>query len=565
MKNLKKIFASMGILVAMGGIFTACKDHMLDKASPDGNVGSVAVITYGSVRGGVTNITASTTWASTNSYLLKGYVRVVSPAVLTINAGTLVNGDKTTIGTLIIEQGAQISANGTASSPIVFTSNQISGNKKSGDWGGVVLCGFGQVNTTGSGNASVGGVSFPALPVGTNRIEGIIPGPEINSNPNTGVYGGSNNADNSGTMTYCRIEYAGSSTTPNNETNGLTFGGVGSGTSINHIQVAFGNDDAFEWFGGAVNCSYLFSYRNRDDDFDTDFGYSGVLQFLWGLRDPAIGDNDKLNNDGTISPGSGSNGFESDNNNTPAGGSLNNPRTQLKAINATIIGPDKPSGVNPSVGLQQDPAAGPDFTKYGFGYVGSATSTLSGGGYGALNRRNSLEGIFNSVIVGWPKAGYDLIPDSTKFATSGTFASDFVTNTTTTAYSTTVAFRNDITVPTPAVGPNRKCTNGFDNRFLTLFATVAERNQRRGSSNMQTDLGVSANFWSLTGTLDPTPSTTSVLATAGSATIPGAVAANFRGAFSSTVAVGSFSGVSGWNIPNTTGTSSWVRAFTYGN
>ncbi len=564
MKNFKTILASLALLIAMGGIFTACKDQMMERLGPDGNVGFVAVITYGSVRGGVTNITASTTWASTNSYLLKGYVRVVSPAVLTINPGTIVMGDKTTLGTLIIEQGAKISANGISTSPIIFTSNQISGSKKSGDWGGIILCGFGTVNTTGSGNAMIGGVSFPALPVGTNRIEGIIPGPEINSNPNTGIYGGNIYTDNSGTMTYCRIEYAGSSTTPNNETNGLTFGGVGSRTTIHHIQVAYAYDDAFEFFGGGVNCKYLFAYRCRDDDFDTDFGYTGVLQFLWGLRDPAIGDNDKLNNDGTISPGSGSNGFESDNNNTPTGGSLNTPRTQPIAVNATIIGPDKPSGVNPSLGLQQDPAAGPDFTKYGFGYIGSATSPLSGGGYGALNRRKSLEGIFNSVIVGWPKAGYDLIPDSTQFATSGNFSLDFAPPTTT-AYSNSVAFRNDITVPTPAIGPNRKCTNGFDNLFLTPFFTVAERNQRRGSSNMQTDLGVSANFWSLTGTLDPTPSTTSVLATAGSSNISGTVTTTFRGAFSSTDVVGSFINASGWNIPNTTGTSSWVRAFTYGN
>ena len=102
-------------------------------------------------------------------------------------------------------------------------------------------------------------------------------------------------------MKYVRIEYPGIAYSPNNEINGLTFGGVGRGTTIDYIQVSYSGDDSYEWFGGTVNCKHLIAYRGWDDDFDTDFGYQGKLQFLVGLRDPEVADQ------------SGSNGFESDN------------------------------------------------------------------------------------------------------------------------------------------------------------------------------------------------------------------------------------------------------------
>ena len=92
--------------------------------------------------------------------------------------------------------------------------------------------------------------------------------------------------DNSGVLKYVRIEYAGIAYSPNNEINGMTFGGVGDGTTIDYVQVSYSNDDSYEWFGGTVHCRHLIAYRGIDDDFDTDFGFQGKFQFLLGIRDP---------------------------------------------------------------------------------------------------------------------------------------------------------------------------------------------------------------------------------------------------------------------------------------
>jgi hypothetical protein len=162
-------------------------------------------------------------------------------------------------------------------------------------------------------------------------------------------------------MRYCRIEYPGIALSPNNEINGLTFGGVGSRTVIEYIMVSYSGDDSFEWFGGTVNCRYLVAYAGVDDDFDTDNGFRGNVQFCLGLRNPNIADI------------SGSNGFESDNNAAP---NFNGPRTQCNFSNMTVIGPlkDTNSTVNPNYRR------------------------------GAHIRRNSLKSFANSLFMGWPDA-----------------------------------------------------------------------------------------------------------------------------------------------------------------
>lgn len=125
-------------------------------------------------------------------------------------------------------------------------------------------------------------------------------------------------------MKYVRIEYAGYAFAPDKEINGLTFGGVGNGTAIDYIQVSFANDDSYEWFGGTVNCKHLVAFSGLDDEFDTDYGFSGSVQYIVGLRDPNIADVSK------------SNGFESDNDAT---GSTNTPTTNPKFANASLFGP----------------------------------------------------------------------------------------------------------------------------------------------------------------------------------------------------------------------------------
>lgn len=281
----------------------------------------------------VGDISASTTLVASKVYKLKGFVYVKSGVTLTIEAGTIIRGDKASKGTLIVEKGAKINAVGTASKPIVFTSNIAEGSRDYGDWGGVVICGNAKIN----------------VPGGSATIEG---GP-------TSTYGGSNDADNSGSLKYVRIEFPGIPLEPNKEINGLTLGGVGNGTVLDYIQVSYSGDDSYEWFGGTVNAKHLIAFRGWDDDFDTDFGFRGKIQFGVSLRDPNIADV------------SGSNGFESDND---ASGSANWPKTAATFCNMTVLGPK----------------------------VTAATSINSNYKRSVHIRRNSSLSIYNSVFAGWP-------------------------------------------------------------------------------------------------------------------------------------------------------------------
>lgn len=294
------------------------------------------------------NITTNTTWTSGNTYLLVGNIAVTSGNVLTIQPGTIIRGDKTSKACLIIAAGAQINAQGTATNPIVFTSNEDS--RLPADWGGVVLLGNGIVNTA---------CATCATAPNKNYIEGFA------TNFNEILYGGNNNTESSGIMSYCRIEFAGIalSTTPNSELNSLTLGGVGSGTQIDHIQSSFGGDDAFEFFGGAVDGKYLIAFRGLDDDFDTDFGHSGRIQFGLVVRDKDISD-----------VAGDSNGFESDNFN-PGIGRL--PITKTVFSNMTVLGPKRDGTVALPVGEKFE--------------------------RGIFTRRNTGISIHNSIFAGWEK------------------------------------------------------------------------------------------------------------------------------------------------------------------
>lgn len=226
------------------------------------------------------SINANKTLDAGTQYMIVNQVFVESGVTLTIPAGTVIMGNKATKGTLIVKPGGMLVANGTSTNPVVFTSNQPVGARDRGDWGGIVMLGGAFVNQT----------SLPA-------IEGITPAVTYGNNTSPAT----NATQNSGTLTYVRIEYAGIELTPNNETNSLTMGGIGNGTTIDYVQASFGGDDSFEWFGGTVNAKHLVSLSTWDDDFDTDFGYSGNVQFGLIVRNPFFADQ------------SGSNAFESDN------------------------------------------------------------------------------------------------------------------------------------------------------------------------------------------------------------------------------------------------------------
>lgn len=249
------------------------------------------------------NITGNVNWTSDKIYRLNSYVRVQDGGKLTIQPGTLVIGDRESKGTLIVQMGGQIFADGTKDNPIVMTSERGPGLREPGDWGGLVICGRARNNVT----------EVTGLPV---ELEGGY----------GALHGGTNDTDNSGVVRYVRIEYAGVPINPNEEVNSLTMGSVGSGTVIEYVMCSYGLDDAFEWFGGTVNHKYLIAYRGLDDDLDVDLGYSGRVQYALCIRGASLADQ------------SGSNGFEVDNN---GAGSNAQPFTSGIFANVTIIGPKK--------------------------------------------------------------------------------------------------------------------------------------------------------------------------------------------------------------------------------
>jgi len=307
---------------------------------------------------GIKNITGTVTLDASKVYLLTSTCVVRSGGKLIIPAGTVIRGaaDLTATpklyATLVVERGGMIEVNGTTSSPVVMTSNKAAGSRDRGDWGGLVLCG-----------KAVNNQSVDAQLEGFNNV----------AVDNTlGKFGGTDDADNSGVVKYVRIEFAGLAFEPNKEVNSLTMGSVGSKTEIEGVQCSFGNDDGFEWFGGTVNCKKLISYKITDDDFDTDFGYRGAVQFGIAVRDTAYFDLSW----NAPSGASTSETFESDND---AAGSGKLPLTSAVFSNITCVGP---------VPLDKT-------------YNDLTTTQKGAFRRGARIRRNSRLSIVNSVFMGY--------------------------------------------------------------------------------------------------------------------------------------------------------------------
>lgn len=296
----------LSALLSAAVLMTACKKEDDDEPTDTGaDPREFTVTTSGDVSTVEGNSDVSYTFTSDKTWVLKGFVYVESGATLTIEPGTVVRGDKDTKGTLIIKRGAMIMAEGTASQPIVFTSNQPIGSRAAGDWGGLIICGKAKNNQPGGEATVEGGVEA--------------------------TYGGTSDNDNSGILRYARIEFPGIPFQPNQEINGLTLASVGRGTSIDHVQVSFSGDDSYEWFGGNVDVKYLVAYKGLDDDFDMDNGYSGRFQFGVAQREPNTADQ------------SGSNGLEHDND---ANGTTAEPFTTPVISNVSIFGPKADAGTS---------------------------------------------------------------------------------------------------------------------------------------------------------------------------------------------------------------------------
>ncbi|MBO6212452.1 hypothetical protein [Algoriella sp.] len=263
-------------------------------------------------------------------YYLTGSLQVDEGAVLTIPAGTQIIANGGTSSYIAVAQGGQIFANGTADKPVVFSSDK----KTPGSWGGVVLCGKAPINIAKSATAEVSQLT----------------------------YGGDVSNDNSGTITYTRIEYAGAIYNSQKEFNGLSLFGVGSGTKIEYVQLYAGSDDGVEFFGGTVNTKYIVSNENEDDQFDWTEGWNGTNEFWYGKEGRSKGNR----------------GIEADNNSS---NNLLTPISNPTIKNATLIG-------------------------LGSTYVGEGENQ-------ALKLRVGTKGKFeNFVLANWAK-GIDIEHDAT--------------------------------------------------------------------------------------------------------------------------------------------------------
>ena len=340
------------------------------------------------------DITSNTTLTADRCWLMKGIVYVHKGATLTIEPGATIMGDQASLGTLVIQPGAKIHAAGKADLPIVFTSAKPKGMRAAGDWGGVILLGEAPVNIVG----------------GKGNIEGIPVSPET-------TYGGAKSDDDSGVLHYVRIEFAGVQLSPNNEINGLTFGGVGSKTSVEYVMVHDTLDDCFEFFGGTVNAKHLICANNQDDGFDWDNGYSGELQFLALHQDAAFEDD--------------TNGLEGDND---ASSSLNTPLSNPTVYNATFCGKN----------LKMDGAKQQ---------------------YGMLGRRSTKGQISNSVLTGF-EACIDLRDSATsvELKSSVCFGNGYGTAANNIAYAEVMG----------GAGPLSDDDNGLDER--AWFKDPARKN-----------------------------------------------------------------------------------------
>ena len=242
-------------LLAFALIFMGCEsddtsDIIINDNSVTNNGGSTSnpgAIALAGVYTSDLNLIAS------EEYIISGPLLITSGATLNIPAGTTINVEPVGVNAYIaILPGSKIEAVGTASNPIVFTSN--AGNPGSGDWGGIVICGNAPINSTADGSTDTA----------TTEVGGLS-------------YGGNNPNDDSGTLRYVRVEYAGGAIDGNAELNGVSLYAVGNGTEIDYVQVYKGSDDGFEFFGGTVNASHIVVTDAEDDSIDWTEGFTGTL------------------------------------------------------------------------------------------------------------------------------------------------------------------------------------------------------------------------------------------------------------------------------------------------
>lgn len=305
-------------------------------------------------------IRANTTWSKDTIYVLRGFVYVATNYTLTIQPGTVIRGagperdpeGLNRAGTLIVERVGKLIADGTASAPIVFTSNKAAGQRSYGDWGGIILIGKSPINRPGA----------------TPYLGGIRGTTETYFEPE----------DNSGVLRYVRIEFAGVTVanSTNGQISGLTMYGVGNGTVIDNVQVSYCRNHSFAWYGGSVNAKHLVALRTSTNDFNTDWGYNGKVQFGVGLRDPEV-----AGPTGAVANGIYSQNFD------PGENAAGVPYTQQNG----------------------SPKTAPVFTNISIfatnGTPSTAVTTRGGGSFqsGLHLTRNTAISVYNSLFYGFPE------------------------------------------------------------------------------------------------------------------------------------------------------------------
>jgi hypothetical protein len=309
------------------------------------------------------DITSNTTWYRDTTYILGGFIHVANGATLTIESGTTIKGDFNTAGaSLFVLRGAKINAIGTATLPIVFTSSQPVGQRKPGDWGGLIIIGNGVLSRTGVTIALEGSGTDVGTAAGTNYT--------------VNYSGGTTNTDNSGELRYVRVEYAGFAPTLNAELNSFSFAAVGSGTKLSFLQSMGGLDDSFEFWGGAVDATNLVSYEAGDDHFDMSEGFQGRLQYLIALQSTQL----------TPRPG-GLGTFASD----PQG-----------------IENDGCEGSGCTNGRNTTPFTYPVVANFTLVGTNNTATSGSSGGVGVMLRRGTGGFYVNGVLSRWPRGGISI-------------------------------------------------------------------------------------------------------------------------------------------------------------
>lgn len=292
---MKKIAKLFGILAITGAFFTSCTSADDDEETPSSSFVANPSDFKGQINDGEVTLNAGTV------YSLTGRLQVNNGATLIIPAGTVIKGTGGTSAYIAVAQGGKIFVNGTSTNPVIMTSS--SSSPVAGNWGGLVICGKAPINRVTGGSSTA-----------QSEVADL-------------TYGGTISNDNSGSIRYLRIEYAGAAFNTEKEFNGMSLFGVGSGTIIENVECYHGADDGFEFFGGTVNTSNLISIGNEDDQFDWTEGWSGTNTNWYGKLDF----------------GKGNRGIEADNFEL---GFANTPVANPTINNMTLIGPGSSADAN---------------------------------------------------------------------------------------------------------------------------------------------------------------------------------------------------------------------------